>query len=112
MVGLTASSVTRGALVSQWPEAITMARGRPMRVPKAFRNSRAGTSSSGKVGAPWERNRDGRAMNQDRRAPPLFQADSAHHYACRWCWVEWRWEAARRSPGCAAGRAAAQWDYG
>ena len=60
LVRLTA--LTIGCAVSQCADATIMTLGLPIWPPICLRNSRAGVSVSGKVGAPWDRKRPGRVM--------------------------------------------------
>src|SRR5476649_80576 len=59
IVSLTATLLVSGTSVSQCAETIRMARGFPISRPNPRRKSRAGTSSKGKVGAPWDTNKAG-----------------------------------------------------
>src|SRR4051812_18289612 len=81
MVPFTATALASGLAVSQCAEAITIARGRPICAPKPRRKSRAGQSSNGKVGAPWETKSDGSITSSWAR--PGWIATSNHRQGRR-----------------------------
>src|SRR5258705_12119528 len=78
MVSLTDTRLTVGFSVSQCADTARMALGRGSVAPRPFRNVRAGQSSSGRVGAPWDTKTLGSML------PILPDGEAGSRYLMHW----------------------------